>query len=64
MSDSPLLRRARERMAKQRQLEQERWQQAPAALQKSMLRWILRIIGFIVLAGLILYRLKGGSFFH
>jgi hypothetical protein len=61
MSDSPLLRRARERMAKQRQLEQERWEQAPAALQKSMLRWILRIVGFIVLAGLILYRLNGGS---
>ena len=64
MSDSPLLRRARERMAKQRQLDQERWEQAPAALQKSMLRWILRIIGFIVLAGLILYRLNGGSVFR
>ena len=50
-------------MAKQRQLEQERWQQAPAALQKSMLRWILRIVGFIILAGLILYRLKGGYIF-
>ena len=50
-------------MAKQRQLEQERWVQAPAALQKSMLRWLLRIIGFIILAGLILYRLKGGSIF-
>ena len=64
MSVSPLLRRARERMAKQRQLEQERWEQAPAALQKSMFRWILRILGFIVLAGLILYRLNGGSIFH
>ena len=63
MSDSPLLRRARERMAKQRQLEQERWVQAPAALQKSMFRWILRIIGFIILAGLLLYRLHGGSIF-
>ena len=64
MSDSPLLRRARERMAKQRQLERERWEQAPAALQKSMLRWILRIIGFIILAGLIVYRLEGGSIFR
>jgi hypothetical protein len=51
-------------MAKQRQLERERWEQAPAALQKSMLRWILRIIGFIILAGLIVYRLEGGSIFR
>jgi len=50
-------------MAKQRQLEQERWVQAPAALQKSMFRWILRIIGFMILAGLILYRLNGGRIF-
>jgi hypothetical protein len=63
MSESPLLRRASERMAKQRELERERWEQAPAALQKSMFRWILRIIGFIVLAGLILYRLRGGNIF-
>ena len=63
MSDSPLLRRARERMAKQRQLERERWETAPAALQKSMFRWILRIIGFLVLGGLILYRLNGGRLF-
>jgi hypothetical protein len=63
MSDSPLLRRARERMAKQRELERQRWETAPAALQKSMFRWILRIVGFIVLAGLILYRLNGGQIF-
>jgi hypothetical protein len=63
MSDSPLLRRARERMAKQRELERQRWETAPAALQKSMFRWILRIVGFIVLAGLILYRLNGGRIF-
>jgi hypothetical protein len=50
-------------MAKQRELERERWEQAPAALQKSMFRWILRIMGFIVLAGLILYRLNGGNIF-
>jgi hypothetical protein len=50
-------------MAKQRQQEQERWEQAPSALQKSMFRWILRIMGFIILAGLILYRMNGGSFF-
>jgi hypothetical protein len=63
MSDSPLLRRARARMAKQRELERQRWEQAPAALQKTMFRWILRIIGFMILGGLILYRLHGGSFF-
>jgi hypothetical protein len=63
MSESPLLRRARERMAKQRELERERWEVAPAALQKSMIRWLLRIVGFIVLAGLILYRLNGGRLF-
>ena len=63
MSESPLLRRARERMAKQRDLERERWEVAPAALQKSMIRWVLRIVGFIVLAGLILYRLNGGRLF-
>jgi hypothetical protein len=63
MSESPLLRRARERMAKQRELERQRWETAPAALQKSMFRWILRIFGFIVLAGLIFYRLNGGRIF-
>jgi hypothetical protein len=63
MSESPLLRRARERMAKQRELERQRWETAPAALQKSMFRWILRIVGFIVLAGLIFYRLNGGRIF-
>ena len=63
MSESPLLRRARERMAKQRELERERWEVAPAALQKSMIRWVLRIVGFIILAGLILYRLNGGRLF-
>jgi hypothetical protein len=63
MSDSPLLRRARERMAKQRELERERWETAPAALQKSMLRWLFRIIGFVILGGLILYRLNGGRIF-
>ena len=50
-------------MAKQRELERQRWETAPAALQKSMFRWILRIIGFIVLAGLIFYRLNGGRIF-
>jgi hypothetical protein len=63
MSESPLLRRARERMAKQRELERERWEVAPAALQKSMIRWVLRIVGFILLAGLILYRLNGSRVF-
>ena len=64
MSQSPLLRRARERMAKQRQLERERWETQPVALQKSMIRWILRILAFMVLIGLILFRLSGGSLFR
>lgn len=63
MSESPLLRRARERMAKQRELERERWEVAPAALRKSMIRWVFRIVGFILLTGLILYRLNGGRLF-
>jgi hypothetical protein len=50
-------------MAKQRELERERWETAPAALQKSMIRWLFRIIGFVILGGLILYRLNGGRLF-
>jgi len=63
MNDSPLLQRARERMAKQRELERERWEVQPAQMQKSMIRWILRIMGFLLLIGLVLYRLKGGKLF-
>ncbi len=63
MSSSPLLRRARERMAKQREEERMRWETQPAALQKTMARWILRILGLIVLLGLIAYRFSGGSLF-
>jgi len=63
MNESPLLKNARERLAKQRRLEQERWQSQPAQLQKSMIRWILRIIGFMILIGLLLYRLNGGQIF-
>jgi hypothetical protein len=63
MNESPLLRRARERLAKQRQLEQERWTTQPAQLQKAMLRWILRIAGVVVLIGLIFYRMNGGRLF-
>ena len=63
MNDSPLLRRARERMARQRELERQRWEVQPAALQKSMFRWLLRIIGFLLLMGLVYYRLSGGRIF-
>ncbi len=63
MSESPLLRRARERMAAQREQERQRWEAQPAALRKSMIRWILRIIGFMILAGLIVFRLNGGRLF-
>jgi hypothetical protein len=64
MSDSPLLRRARERMAKQREEERLRWEIQPAALQKTMIRWILRILGALVLVALILFRLNGISLFR
>jgi hypothetical protein len=64
MSDSPLLRRARERMAKQREEERQRWEAQPAALQKNMIRWILRILGAMVLVALILFRLNGISLFR
>ncbi len=63
MSGSPLMRRARERLAHQRQLERERWETQPAALQKSMIRWLLRIVGFMVLLGLIFLRLSGRRIF-
>ncbi len=63
MSESPLLRRTRERLAKQRLQQREQWELQPAKLRKSMLRWILRIIGFMVLLGLIFYRLNGGRLF-
>jgi hypothetical protein len=63
MSDSPLLRRARARLAKQRELERQRWETQPAALQKTMIRWMLRIAGLVLLLGLIAYRLTGGSFY-
>lgn len=63
MTESPLLKRTRARLAKQRALEMERWQTQPAALQKSMIRWILRIVALIVLLGLMFYRFNGGSFY-
>jgi hypothetical protein len=63
MSESPLLRRARERMAAQREKDRQQWEVQPAALQKSMILWILRIVGFILLIGLILYRFRGGQLF-
>ncbi len=63
MSDSPLLRRARERLAKRRQEERERWETQPAELRKSMLRMILRTVAVMVLMGLLVFRLYGGSFY-
>ncbi len=64
MNDSPLLRRTRERLAKQRQEERLRWEVQPVEMRKSMLRWILRIMALIVLMGLLVYRLSGGYFFR
>jgi hypothetical protein len=50
-------------MAKQREEERKRWELQPAALQKTMFRWILRIMGFLVLIGLVVYRMTGGHFY-
>ncbi len=63
MTESPLLRRTRERLARQREEERLRWEVQPAALRKSMLRWMLRIMGFMVLIGLVLLRLGGRRLF-
>jgi hypothetical protein len=63
MNDSPLLRRARERMAAQREKDRQQWEIQPAALQKAMIRWVLRILGIMVLIGLVLFRLHGGRLF-
>lgn len=63
MSESPLLRRARERMAAQRERDRQQWEIQPAALQKSMIRWILRLLGVMVLIGLVLYRMHGSGLF-
>jgi hypothetical protein len=61
MTESPLLRRTRERLAKQRELERQRYEVRPGALMKSMLGWMLRILGFLVLLGLIYLRMSGKS---
>ena len=60
---SPLVKRTRERLAKQREEERKRWETQPAALQKTMFRWILRILGFLILIGLVVYRMSGRSFY-
>jgi hypothetical protein len=63
MTESPLLRRTRERLARQREEERLRWEVQPAALRKTMLRWLLRIAGFAILMGLVLLRLTGHALF-
>jgi hypothetical protein len=50
-------------LARQREEERLRWEVQPAALRKSMLRWMLRIMGFMVLIGLVLLRLGGRRLF-
>jgi len=63
MSESPLLKRTRERLARQRELERQRWDVEPAALQKSMVRWILRIVGLVILLALLVMRMTGITLF-
>ncbi len=63
MSESPLLKRTRARFARQRELEKQRWEIQPAVLQKSMIRWILRIIALMILFGLLFLRTTGRQLF-
>ncbi len=63
MSESPLLKRTRARFARQRELEKQRWEIQPAVLQKSMIRWILRIIALMILFGLLFLRTAGRQLF-
>lgn len=63
MSESPLLKRTRARLALQRQQEQERWETEPASYRRSMIRWGLRIIAVTLILVLALYRVGGGRIF-
>ena len=63
MSESPLLKRTRTRLALQRQQEQERWLERPATFRRAMLRWALRIIAITAVLVLALYRIGGGQIF-
>jgi hypothetical protein len=60
---SPLVRRTRERLAKQREEDRKRLEAQPAALQKSIFLWILRIVGFLILLALVVFRMSGHSFY-
>ena len=63
MSESPLLKRTRARLALQRQQQEERWLEKPQAFRKSMLRWALRIVAITAILILALYRIGGGRIF-
>jgi len=63
MSESPLLKRTRTRLAQQRQQEQEHWEGKPGAYRKSMIRWVLRILAITLILVLALYRIGGGRIF-
>ena len=63
MSQSPLVKRARARLAEQRQQQLERWETGPATFRRTMIRWTLRIIVITLILILALYRVGGGQIF-
>lgn len=63
MGESPLLRRARERLEKQRQYEQEQLEKKPEAYRKAMIRWMIRIALIVAVILVALYRFTGHSLY-
>ena len=63
MSRSPLVDKARARLAEQRQKDMDRWQSGSASFRRTMVRWMLRIVAITLILILALYRVGGGRFF-
>ncbi|HLG86545.1 MAG TPA: hypothetical protein VKZ79_05045 [Alphaproteobacteria bacterium] len=63
MSRSPLVNKARARLAEQRQKDMERWQTGSNSFRRTMIRWMLRIVAITLILVLALYRIGGGRFF-
>jgi hypothetical protein len=63
MSRSPLVNKARARLAEQRQKDMERWQSGSSSFRRTMIRWMLRIVAITLILVLALYRIGGGRFF-
>ena len=63
MSESPLLKRTRARLALQRQQAEDGWTEKPAAFRRTLIRWGLRIVAITLILVLALYRIGGGQIF-